>query len=215
MRASFLLCGPLLKAAPKVARPLAAVRALSGADASDKSVLGRLYALEGKAPTLASTVWVAPGSHLIGDVTLGEEASVWFNCVLRADNDPITIGARSNVQDGTVVHTDEGAPCVVGEDVTVGHNVILHGCTVEDGALIGMGATVLNNATIGANSLVGAGALVKENERVPPNSLVVGAPAKVIRTFTPAQALRLREGAAGYVKNSEKFRAYLDEVAAA
>ena len=162
---------------------------------------------DGKTPILDPSAFVASGAILIGDVSIGEEASVWFNAVLRADNEPIIIGARSNVQDGAVCHTDPGFPCVVGEWSTVGHNAILHGCKVGNGVTIGMGATVLNGARVGDGALVAANALVLEGFDVPPRSLVAGVPAKVRRELTEEDAARFR-GAKGYVARS---RAYLRE----
>lgn len=132
-------------------------------------------------PDVAAARYVADDVVLTGDVTLGEDATVWFGVVARAEYAPVTIGARSNVQDGTVLHADPGSPCVVGDDVTIGHRAVVHGCTVEDGALIGMGAVVLNGAVVGARSLVAAGAVVREGMVVPPDSLVAGVPAKVVR----------------------------------
>lgn len=166
-----------------------------------------LMALDGRRPVIPDEAWVAPGAQLIGDVTLAEAASVWFNAVLRGDNEPIRVGARSNVQDGAVLHTDMGFPLTIGADCTIGHGAILHGCTVEDGSLIGMGAVVLNGAVIGAGSLVGAGALVTEGKRFPPRALLVGSPARAIRTLDDEAVGRLLESAAGYVRNWRRFRA--------
>jgi carbonic anhydrase/acetyltransferase-like protein (isoleucine patch superfamily) len=144
------------------------------------------------------TAWVAPGAFLRGDVTLGEKVSVWYNAVLRADQEAITIGKNSNIQDNAVLHGDQGNDVVVGENVTVGHGAILHGCTVEDGALIGMGSVVLDHAVIGAGSIVGAGAVVPSGMIVPPRSLVVGIPGKVKKTLTP-------EESAGNLENMEEY----------
>jgi carbonic anhydrase/acetyltransferase-like protein (isoleucine patch superfamily) len=138
----------------------------------------------GKGSTVADTAWVAPGATLVGEVTVLEHASVWYACVLRGDGDRIRIGAGSNIQDGCVVHADPGFPVTVGKGVSVGHRAILHGCTVEDNVLVGMGAIVLNGAYIGRGSLVAAGAVVLEGTQVPPNSLVAGVPAKVRRDTT-------------------------------
>src|SRR5205085_11660266 len=134
-----------------------------------------------KRPNIAPDAFVAPNATLIGDVTLGEGASVWFGAVLRGDRDRIEIGARTNVQDNAVVHLDPGSPAIVGAGVTIGHAAIVHGCTVEDNCLIGMGSVILTGARIGRDSIVGAGALVRENEVIPPGSLVVGVPARVVR----------------------------------
>ena len=144
------------------------------------------------------TAWVAPGAFLRGDVTLGEKVSVWYNAVLRADQEKITIGKNSNIQDNAVLHGDPGNDIIVGENVTVGHGAILHGCTVEDNALIGMGSVVLDHAVIGAGSIVGAGAVVASGTIVPPKSLVVGIPAKVKKTLTD-------EESAGNLENVEEY----------
>ncbi|MEE2754413.1 MAG: gamma carbonic anhydrase family protein [Candidatus Latescibacterota bacterium] len=168
----------------------------------------RLITYDGSSPQLASTVFVANGAQLIGDVSVGDQSSVWFNAVLRGDNEPIRIGDHSNIQDGCVLHTDPGFPCVVGAWVTVGHNVVLHGCTVGDGATIGMGATVLNGASIGAGALVAANALVLEGFAVPPGVLVAGVPAKVRRELTESDVARFKQNAEGYVMRS---RVYLAE----
>ena len=176
-----------------------------------------LYALDDARPELPASgrYWVAPGAHVIGRVRLGEDASIWFGAVLRGDSELIDIGARSNIQDGSVLHTDPGFPMVIGEDCTIGHKAILHGCTIGPGSLVGMGATILNGARIGAGCLVGANALILENQSYPDGSLIVGAPAKAIRTMTPEQVERLRATAAGYVRNHRRFAASLKEVAPA
>jgi carbonic anhydrase/acetyltransferase-like protein (isoleucine patch superfamily) len=174
----------------------------------------RIYALNDLAPTLpeAGRFWVAPDAHVIGHVILGEDASVWFGAVLRGDNEPIAIGARTNIQEGAMLHADPGVPLTVGDDVTVGHHAILHGCTVGSNSLIGMGATVLNNARIGANSIVGANALVTEGKAFPDFSLIVGAPAKVVRTLEPSTAEMLRRSAAHYVENWRRFASGLKRI---
>ena len=136
-----------------------------------------IYQLNDKVPDIAETAWVADTAQIIGDVRLGAGASVWFNTVLRGDNDPITIGAGSNIQDGSVLHTDEGVPLNIGCNVTVGHMAMLHGCTVGDESLIGIGAVILNGAVIGRNCIVGAGALVTEGKAFPDGSLIIGSPA--------------------------------------
>ncbi|SDG94992.1 gamma carbonic anhydrase family protein [Pseudonocardia oroxyli] len=138
-----------------------------------------MITVDGHTPSVDPTAWVAPGAVVAGRVTVGAQSSVWYTCVLRAEFEPITIGARSNLQDGTVVHTDPGFPCTVGDGVSVGHRVVLHGCTVEDDVLVGMGAVVMNGARIGSGSIVAAGAVVTQGTEVPPNSLVAGVPAKV------------------------------------
>jgi carbonic anhydrase/acetyltransferase-like protein (isoleucine patch superfamily) len=173
-----------------------------------------IYALGPKRPTLPppGRFWIAPDAHVIGDVILGDEVGVWFGAVLRGDNEPITIGARSNIQEHAMLHTDMGAPLTVGADCTIGHRAILHGCTVGDGALIGMGATLLNHARIGAHSVVGANALVTEGKEFPDFSLIVGAPAKAIRTLDATTAEKLKAGAASYVANWRRFVAKLSVI---
>jgi carbonic anhydrase/acetyltransferase-like protein (isoleucine patch superfamily) len=164
-----------------------------------------LYRIAGQQPAVPTSAWVAPSADLIGDVRLGEEASVWFGAVIRADNTPIIVGARSNIQEGAMLHSDPGAPCTVGEDVTVGHHAILHGCTIGPNVLIGMGATVLNRAVIGENSLVGAGALVTEGKSFPPGSLIVGSPARAVRTLDEAAIAGLRLSAAHYAAKAAEY----------
>jgi carbonic anhydrase/acetyltransferase-like protein (isoleucine patch superfamily) len=172
-----------------------------------------LYSLDGLSPTLPpdGRFFIAPGAQVIGDVRFGEDASVWFNAVIRCDNEPITIGDRTNIQDGAVLHSDAGAPLVVGADCTIGHKAILHGCLIGDGSLIGMGATVLNNARIGRGCLVGANALVTEGKVFPDHSLIVGAPAKAIRVLDEAAVARLLASAAHYVANWKRFAAGLSD----
>lgn len=150
--------------------------------------------------------WVAPSAELIGRVRLKRDANVWFGAVLRGDNEWIEIGERSNIQDMSMLHTDIGFALTIGADCTIGHKVTLHGCTIGDNTLIGMGATILNGAKIGNNCLVGAGALVTEGKVFPDNSLIVGAPAKVIRTLDEAAVARLTKSAEGYVRNARRFR---------
>lgn len=165
-----------------------------------------LYSLGGIAPDVVpGRNYIAPGAQVMGKVRLAEDVSVWFNAVLRGDNDWITIGARTNIQDGCILHADPGFPLTVGEDVTVGHNVILHGCFVGDGALIGMGATVLNGARIGRGCLVGANALVTEGKEFPENSLIVGSPARAVRTLDEAQAAMGMRLAGHYVERAKRF----------
>jgi carbonic anhydrase/acetyltransferase-like protein (isoleucine patch superfamily) len=168
-----------------------------------------LLALDGIAPALpASGDWfVAPGARLIGRVVLHEGASVWFNAVLRGDNETIELGEGANVQDGCVLHTDPGRPLTIGREVTVGHNAILHGCTIGEGSLIGMGAVVLNGARIGRGCLVGANALVTEDKEIPDFSLVMGQPGKVVRTLDPDAVAGLRLSAERYRWNARRYRA--------
>lgn len=160
-------------------------------------------------PTLAGDSYIAPGAQVIGRVTLGARASIWFNAVVRGDNDPIVIGEDSNVQDGAIVHADPGVPATIGRGVTIGHRAIVHGATIGDNSLIGMGAIVLNRAVIGADSLVGAGALVTEGKSFPPGSLIVGSPARVARALTDSEIAGLRLSAATYVANARRYRAEL------
>ena len=166
-----------------------------------------LYSLEGRRPNLPAEghYWIAPDASLIGDVRLGRDVGVWFGAVIRGDNEPIVVGARSNIQELSTLHTDMGFPLEIGEDCTIGHNAILHGCTVGDGSLIGMGAVVLNGANIGRGCLLGARALVTEGKVFPDHSLIVGAPAKAIRTLDAAATESLRGSAQLYV---EKWRRY-------
>lgn len=163
-------------------------------------------------PQLGPGAWVADCARVIGRVTLGAGASVWFGAVLRGDNERITVGARSNVQEGAVLHTDPGFPLTLGEGVTVGHQAMLHGCTVGDGALVGIQAVVLNGAVIGAQSLVGAGALVTEGKVFPPRSLILGSPAKVVRALGDDEVARLGGSAERYVANAARHAAGLRRV---
>lgn len=167
-----------------------------------------VYDLGAAAPTLPGEgeYWIAPSAVVIGNVILKRNASIWFGATLRGDNDPIVIGENSNVQDGSVLHTDPGAPLTVGADVTIGHMVMLHGCTIGDSSLVGIGSIVLNRARIGKNCLIGAGCLITEGKEIPDNSLVMGSPGKVIRQISPEEALGLTEGARRYVANWKRFR---------
>lgn len=164
-----------------------------------------VYKLGNRMPSIAPGAWVAPDANIIGAVELRAGASVWFGATLRGDNEPIVVGENSNIQDSSILHTDEGIPLVVGSEVTVGHRVMLHGCTVGDGSLIGIGAVVLNGAVIGKGCLVGAGALVTENKVFPDNVLILGAPARVARTLTSEQSAGLRLSAAHYVANARRY----------
>ena len=164
-----------------------------------------LYAIEGKRPTLADDVWVAPSADVIGDARLDEGASVWFGAVIRADNTPILVGARTNIQEGAMLHSDPGAPLTVGEGCTIGHHAILHGCTIGDNVLVGMGATILNNAVIGENCLIGANALVTEGKVFPAGSLIVGAPAKAVRELSPEAIAGLKMSAASYAAKQRVY----------
>ncbi|WP_028312583.1 gamma carbonic anhydrase family protein [Derxia gummosa] len=171
-----------------------------------------IYSYDDHVPTLAPGAWVADSADVIGKVSLGENASVWYQAVLRGDNELIAIGANSNVQEGAVMHTDMGFPLTVGANVTVGHQAMLHGCTIGDGSLIGMQAVVMNGAVIGRNCVVGAGAIVTEGKQFPDNSLILGAPAKVARTFSDEDAAKFQRGAAHYVEKSAKHRATLKRI---
>ena len=157
-------------------------------------------------PTIPASAWVHATATLIGQVSLGEQVSVWPGAVLRADRDAIRIGDETNVQDGAVLHCDPGLPLTIGKRVTIGHRAVVHGCTIEDDALIGIGAVVLNGAVIGSGSLVAAGAVVGEGQVIPPESLVVGVPARVLRALNEAQRARVRSGSATYVKLKEMYR---------
>ena len=170
-----------------------------------------IYALDGKEPRFADrqSNWIAPDAVLVGDVRVGRNAGIWFGVVIRGDNEPIVVGDDTNVQEHTVMHTDPGFPLTVGNGCTIGHRAMLHGCTIGDNSLIGMGAIVLNGARIGRNSLVGAGALVTEGKEFPDNSLIVGAPAKAIRVLDEAAVARLGASAAHYVANGRRFQAGL------
>ena len=166
-----------------------------------------IWDLDGVSPQLADDAWVAPDAQLIGKVVLEEGTSVWFGAVLRGDNEEIRVGRNSNVQELTVCHTDIGHPLTIGADCTIGHRAILHGCTIGDGVLIGMGAIILNGAKIGAGSLIGAGALVTEGKEIPPGSLVMGSPGKVVRELDDEARERLLKSAEGYRANAARFRA--------
>ena len=170
------------------------------------------YELDGRAPQMAPGAWVADSAHVMGDVRLAENASVWFGAVVRGDTETISIGRNSNVQDLSVLHADIGSPLTIGDNVTIGHQVMLHGCTIGDSSLVGIQAVVLNNARIGRNSVVGAGAVVTEGKEFPDNSLIVGAPARVVRTLDEAAAGRLRESAQHYVDNARRFAKGLKKI---
>ena len=171
-----------------------------------------LYQLDEHAPRLAEGAWVADSAQVMGNVELAENASVWFGAILRGDIELLRIGKGSNVQDGSVIHADIGYPVTLGENVTVGHHVMLHGCTVGDGSLIGIQAVVLNGAKIGKHCLVGAGALVTEGKEFADGSLIIGAPAKAVRQLTPEQIEGLRRSAEHYVLNARRFKAGLKKI---
>jgi carbonic anhydrase/acetyltransferase-like protein (isoleucine patch superfamily) len=171
-----------------------------------------VYQLGDLTPRIAPSAWVADSAEVIGQVELADEASVWYGVIVRGDNDRISIGRRSNVQENSVLHTDSGIQLTVGEDVTIGHQVMLHGCTIGDGTLIGIQSVILNGARIGRNCLVGAGALVTEGKEFPDGVLIVGSPAKVARELTPEQIERVRAGAAHYVHQQQRHRALLKRI---
>ena len=171
-----------------------------------------IYELDGVTPQIDPTAWVAPTAVLIGNVIVGPRANIWFGAVLRGDNEPIMVGEGSNIQENSVLHTDMGYPLTIGANCTIGHKAMLHGCTIADGSLIGMGATLLNGARIGAGSLVGACALVTEGKDIPPGSLVMGAPAKVVRELDEAAKARLLKSASGYQANAVRFAKGMKEI---
>ena len=172
-----------------------------------------IYELDAVAPRLADSAWVADSAQVMGNVELGDDASVWFGAVVRGDTELIRIGKRTNIQDTSVLHADVGKPLTIGDDVTVGHQVMLHGCTIGDGSLIGIGAVVLNGARIGKGCLVGAGALVTEGKEFPDGSMIIGSPAKAVRELTAEQRQGLLMSAAHYVENARRFKTGLHKLA--
>lgn len=171
-----------------------------------------VYELDGVAPEVAESAWIADSAQVMGRVSLGPDASVWFGTVVRGDTESITIGEGSNIQDASVLHADMGKPLVVGRHVTVGHQVMLHGCTIGDESLIGIGAVVLNGARIGKNCLVGAGSLVTEGKEFPDGSMIIGSPARAIRQLSPEQIEGLRQSAKHYIDNARRFKAGLRRI---
>ncbi|WP_426190611.1 gamma carbonic anhydrase family protein [Massilia sp. DWR3-1-1] len=171
-----------------------------------------IYQLGADAPQIDPSAWVAESANLIGKVTLGANATIWYGVTLRGDNERISIGAGSNVQEGTVMHTDMGYPLEVGEGVSIGHMAMLHGCTIGDGSLIGIQAVIMNGATIGKGCLVGAGALVTEGKQFPDYSLIIGSPAKAVRTLESADIARLAAIADGYVQRGKTYRTDLTKI---
>lgn len=165
-----------------------------------------LFQLGNTSPQLGQNVWLAPNATVIGDVRIGDRASVWWNALIRGDNDPIYIGEETNIQDGSVIHTDAGLPVFIGPRVTVGHLVMLHGCTIGEGSLIGIGSILLNRSSIGKHCIVGAGTLIPEGKVFPDRSLIVGSPGKVIRELTDDEVARLERSAAHYVQNAARYR---------
>jgi len=172
-----------------------------------------IYQLGDEIPRIAPTAWVADSAQVIGRVQMGEGASVWYGAVLRGDNEWLTLGARVNIQDGSVLHSDPGFPLVLEDDVSVGHQVMLHGCAVGEGSLVGIQAVVLNGARIGRGCLVGAGSVVTEGKEFPDHSLILGAPAKVVRQVSPEQVERLRMTAQHYVEKARLHRTQLKKLA--
>lgn len=164
-----------------------------------------LYAIGNKTPQCGPNVWIAPNASVIGDARLAANVSIWWNAVLRGDNDPLTIGENTNIQDGSVLHADEGVPLTIGANVTVGHMVMLHGCTIGDNSLIGIGSIVLNRASIGRNSIVGANTLIPEGKTYPDGVLIVGSPGKVVRELSSEEIGRLQTSAANYVINAQRY----------
>ena len=170
------------------------------------------YEIKSQRPVVDQSAWIAPTAQLIADVQIFADASIWFGAVIRADNTTIRVGARTNVQEGAMLHSDQGAPLTIGEDCTIGHHAILHGCSVGDRTLIGMGAIVLNNAMIGEDCIVGAGALITEGKRFPPFSLIVGSPARVVRVLGEAELDTLKASASHYVDKARLYAASLRQI---
>lgn len=178
-----------------------------------------ILAIDGKTPQIDDSAFIAPGCRIIGDVTIGPDASIWYNCVIRAEVNRIVIGARSNIQDGSVVHCDgpmpgvpEGYPTIIGDDVLVGHNCIIHGCTLEDRAFIGLSATVMNGAVVEGDAMLAAGAMLTQGKRVPARQLWAGSPARFVRDMDDMQIMGMRMGVAHYVENAKRHRAALTEM---
>lgn len=173
-----------------------------------------MYELNGVRPTLpeSGNCWIAGSAEVMGNVILRENASVWYGCVLRGDNDPITVGENTNIQDLTVIHTDIGAPVTIGANVTVGHRVILHGCEIGDDTLIGMGSTILNRVKIGRNCIIGANTLISEGKEIPDNSLVMGSPGKVVKELSPQQVQMITLSALHYVENWKRHQAQIKRI---
>jgi len=171
-----------------------------------------IYALNEQRPRIGEGSWIAHNATVIGDVRIGRDVSIWYNVVIRGDNEPIEIGDGTNIQDGSILHNDIGVPLTIGENVTVGHMAMLHGCTIGDGCLIGINAVVLNNAVVGKDCLIAAKALIPEGKTIPERSLVVGSPGRVLRTLTDEEITRLRGNARHYVDNASRFRTVLHEL---
>jgi carbonic anhydrase/acetyltransferase-like protein (isoleucine patch superfamily) len=172
-----------------------------------------VYSLDGVTPMVPTSAWIAENAQVVGNVELAADVNVWFGVVIRGDNETIRIGERTNIQDGSVLHSDHGRPLTIGADVTVGHQVMLHGCTIGDGSLVGIGAVVLNGARIGKGCIVGAGALVTEGKEFPDGSMILGSPAKVVRSLSDQQRQGLLDSAHHYVENAQRFQRGLVRVA--
>jgi carbonic anhydrase/acetyltransferase-like protein (isoleucine patch superfamily) len=170
------------------------------------------YALGEHEPQIAESAYIAPTATVIGQVTIGPEASVWWGAVIRGDVDRITIGSGTNVQDGTIIHCDQGIPTTIGREVTIGHGCVIHGCTIGDHCLIGMGSTILNGARLGENCLVGAGSLITEGKEFPPGSVIMGRPARLVREVGEPELAMIRRGADNYRRNAQRYRRELREV---
>ena len=171
-----------------------------------------VYSLDGKTPRIAASTWIAGSAQVIGDVELHDDVGIWFGAVLRGDTELLRIGRGTNIQDGSVLHADLGSPLVVGEGVTVGHQVMLHGCTIGSGSLVGIGAIVLNGAKVGKDCLVGAGALITEGKEFADGSMIIGSPAKSVRQLTLEQIEKLRQIASNYVDNARRFKSGLRQI---
>ena len=171
-----------------------------------------IYELDGIAPRIHESTWVADSAQVMGNVELAAGASIWFGAIVRGDTEEIRVGRNSNIQDGSVLHTDHEKPLTIGDDVTVGHKVMLHGCTIGDGSLVGIGAVVLNGAKIGKGCLVGAGSLVTEGKEFPEGSMIMGSPARVVKQLTPEQLGKLRLSAQHYVENAQRFKVGLKKI---
>ena len=168
-----------------------------------------IYSIGDRQPVLGREAWIAPNATVVGDVILGDEASIWWNAVVRGDNDTITIGAGTNIQDGSVLHADDGVPLTLGDRVTVGHLVMLHGCTIGEESLIGIKSVILNRAVIGRHCIIGANSLIPEGKVIPDRSLVMGSPGKVVRQLSDEEVAKLQLAAQGYVDNARRYRAEL------
>lgn len=172
---------------------------------TNRGEIHMIYPLNGKKPTIDESVFIAPGARVIGDVQIGQHSSVWFNTVLRGDEGAIIVGERTNIQDNSTVHQYEGFPVILGDDITIGHNVILHGCTVKNGSLVGMGSTILDGVEIGENCFIAANTLITPGKKIPANSFVMGSPGKIVREVTENDLKILKESATVYAKNAQRY----------